>query len=245
LILDVHQIDVLPWMGLREPFNSFSHLIGAAVFSGLAPHFVRLAKGDWARTASLVVLVYASVQQLLVSGIYHAFWPGPVRDIFLRGDVDGVFILIAASMTPGHVILFRGIGRWGSLLLIWGFALGGILWRTLSHQGTPGAPGIALFLLFGWGSVVTAVFLWRRFGWSFIQPAAIAGLSYTIGAIVLVLHRPVLIPGVIGAHEIWHVAVLMGIAFQWYFVSQFADGHVLAINGDEDLTTAVSPLTLE
>ena len=36
--------------------------------------------------------------------------------------------------------------------------------------------------------------------------------------------RLILIPGVVGAHEVWHVAVLIGLGLHWKFVFQFAHG---------------------
>lgn len=68
--------------------------------------------------------------------------------------------------------------------------------------------------MFGWGCGITAYVLWRRFGWDFIQPAIFAGLAYTVGAIVLVSHSPTLVTGVIGPHELWHVAVLSGLGLR-------------------------------
>ena len=219
----VHAIDVVPWLGCREPFSSLSHLIGAGLFAGLAFNLVRRGEGDWRRTVSLSAFGLSTVTLLCLSGIYHLFWPGPMREIMLRADVSAVFLLIAGSMTPVHAILFRGIGRWGALTLIWSVALGGIIWRMLFCENTPGPYGIAFFLLFGWGSVITAVIIWRRFGWNFVRPAVLSGLAYTIGAIGLLLHQPILIPGIIGPHEIWHLAVLCGLGLQWRFVHQFAE----------------------
>lgn len=226
VLRDIHQIDVLPWLVCREPLSSLSHLIGSAVYAGLAYQLVSLGRGNWVRTISLSVMATASVLLLLMSGIYHLFWPGPLREIMLRLDVVSVFLLIAASMTPSHAILFTGWSRWGPLALIWFTAILGITWRLCYWETTHGRPSIAIFLIFGWGSLITNVVLWQRFGWKFVQPAVLSGISYTLGALVLVLHRPILLPGVIGPHEIWHAAVLIGIGFQWYFIAQFASGNV-------------------
>ena len=226
---DLQQIDVLPWLGCREPFSSISHLLGAGVFAGLAVHLVRRGRGNWLRMTSLTVLAISSVVLLLLSGTYHLFWPGPTREFMLRADVAAVFLLIAGSMTPVHAILFTGLSRWGALALIWIVAIGGIFWRMLYCENSPGPAGIAFFLLFGWGSVITAFVLWRRFGWAYVQPAVLAGLAYTIGAIGLMLHRPILVPGFVGPHELWHLAVLCGLGLHWQFVSQFASGQVPAM----------------
>ena len=223
---DLHQIDVLPWMGCREPFSSLSHLFGAGVFAGLAVNLIRRGGADTVRATSLAVFGTTSVILLLLSGTYHVFWPGPTREFMLRADVSAVFLLIAGSMTPVHAILFTGVARWGALALIWFVEIAGIVWRMLFCENTPGPAGIAFFLLFGWGSAITAFVIWRRFGWNFVQPAVLSGLAYTVGAIGLILHRPILVAGIIGPHEIWHVAVLCALGLHWQFVNQFADGRL-------------------
>ena len=224
--LDIHQIEAIPWLGCREPFCSLSHFLGAAVFAGLSFHLIQRGRGDRVRTASLATFGIAAVVLLLLSGSYHLSWPGPTRSILLRADVAAVFFLIAGSMTPVHAILFTGFARSGSLIFIWAFAIGGVLWRMRFCNDTPGREGIVFFLVFGWGSLITAFVLWRRFGWRFIRPALFSGLTYTVGAMGLMLNYPILIPGIIGPHEVWHIAVLCGIGLHWYFVSQFATGQI-------------------
>ena len=71
---------------------------------------------------------------------------------------------------------------------------------------------------------MTAIVLWRRFGWTFIKPAVLAGASYNLGAIVLLFHGPTIVSGIMGPHELWHFAVLSGLAMHWRFVYQFASG---------------------
>ena len=227
MAVDAEHIHVVAWPFVREPFSAFTHLLGALVFALFAAKLIRKGRGDRVRMLSLAIFAGCTIELLLMSGIYHLFWPGPARHLLLRIDVAGIFLLIAASMTPGHAILFKGVGRWGSLALIWGVAIGGIIWRVILNDSSPGTAGIVIFLLFGWGSLWTAIILWRRYGWTFIQPAFLSGVSYSIGAICLVQGFPILWPGVIEPHEFWHLTVLLGLALQWKFVSQFASGEVV------------------
>jgi predicted membrane channel-forming protein YqfA (hemolysin III family) len=44
------------------------------------------------------------------------------------------------------------------------------------------------------------------------------GLAYTAGASLEFLGLPVVIYGVIGPHELFHIAVLAGLAWHWQFV---------------------------
>ncbi|MCA9011086.1 MAG: hemolysin III family protein [Planctomycetaceae bacterium] len=220
----IDDIAVFPLPGCREPLSSLSHMLGAFVFAAMAILLIRRGRGDWVRTGSLVVMAASSVLLLILSSAYHLTWPGPVRDFLLRADVAGIFLLIAGSMTPVHAILFSGRSRWIALVLIWTTAVLGILLRMIYHEFVTDAVGVSIFLLCGWGSLVTAIILWRRYGWGFIKPAVFAGASYTLGAIVLLLHGPTLVHGVLGPHELWHFAVLCGLSMHWRFVFQFASG---------------------
>lgn len=220
----IDDIAVFPLPGCREPLSSLSHMLGAFVFAAMAILLIRRGRGDWVRTASLVVMAASSVLLLLLSSAYHLTWPGPVRDFLLRADVAGIFLLIAGSMTPVHAILFSGRSRWIALVLIWTTAVLGILLRMIYHEFVTDAVGVSIFLLCGWGSLVTAIILWRRYGWGFIKPAVFAGASYTLGAIVLLFHGPTLVHGILGPHELWHFAVLCGLSMHWRFVFQFASG---------------------
>lgn len=220
----MEEIATFPLPGCREPLSSYSHMVGAVVFTVLAAVLIRRGRGDWVRTSSLLVMALSSVLLLILSSTYHLCWPGPMRDLMVRADISAVFLLIAGSMTPIHAILFTGRSRWLPLVIIWTAATGGILLRMIFYESVSGSVGILIFLLFGWGSAITAVVLWRRFGLAFVQPALRAGMAYTVGAIVLLFHFPTVVSGVIGPHELWHIAVLSGLGLHWQFVFQFASG---------------------
>jgi predicted membrane channel-forming protein YqfA (hemolysin III family) len=49
-----------------------------------------------------------------------------------------------------------------------------------------------------------------------------------VGAVLDILRWPVLVPGVIQWHEVFHVAVLVGLAFHWAFIYHIADGRLAA-----------------
>lgn len=220
----MHPLHTYPIPGFREPFCSLSHLFGAAVFTVLAYSFIRRARGDTARTACLSCLAFSSILLLTTSSLYHMCWPGPWREFLIRADVSAVFLLIAGSLTPVYAILFKGWSRSIPLALVWIVTVGGIVARFLSPHSSIGPLGVGLFLLFGWGNAIATVVMWRRFGWNFIKTGIASGMSYTLGAVILMLHAPTLWHGIFGPHEIWHAAVLSGMGFHWKFVSKFAAG---------------------
>lgn len=220
----MYDIPAFPLGGIREPFSTLSHAVGACLFLVFGILLVRRGRENLLRRWSLAVMVYASLQTLVLSSLYHMQWPGPWREFMLRADVAGIFLLIAGCITPVQTILFTGKERWLPLSIAWGTAIGGMTLRMLYFDQLPGYVGIAAFLIFGWGGAITAAILWQRYGWGFVKYAVLAGLAYTIGAVVLLNRAPTVIHGVIGPHEIWHLAVLAGLGLHWRFVFQIASG---------------------
>jgi channel protein (hemolysin III family) len=219
-------IDVDSLLGFREPFNSASHFLGAIVFTGLMVRLLRRGEGNRARVVALVVFGATSVFLLLMSSIYHMHWPGSRRDVMEQMDVAAIFALIAGTFTPAYTILYRGPARLWLLALCWGAAILGITFRTIFFDSMSGWLGTGLFLLFGWIGAISAWDLWKRYSFAFIRPLVWGGLAYSCGAVMLEFHWPTLLPRIVGPHELWHIAVLIGLGFHWRFVWQFADGNV-------------------
>lgn len=217
-------IDVFPIPGFREPVSCLTHLLAVPVYTILGYYLVRRGRGNWGRKASLATMAFSSVFLLSMSAVYHLLGPGVGRDVMARLDVAGVFALIAGTVTPVHAILFSGFHRWAPLLLVWSAAATGITLRTVFSESLAPGVGTAIFLLMGWGGLISCILLWKRYGFSFVAPLLWGGVAYTLGAIVLVLNGPALIPGAVGAHELWHLAVLVGLGLHWKFVFGFAGG---------------------
>jgi channel protein (hemolysin III family) len=175
--------------------------------------------------AALVVFAASAVLLLSMSGVYHLLSKrdgessaGTARDVLQRLDHAAIFILIAGTFTPIHAILFKGAWRWGMLAFIWTFAVLGVTLKTIFFRETPSALGLALFLAMGWVGLFSMFAIANRFGRRPIFSLVAGGVVYTIGAAVEGLEPRALVPGVIRAHEIFHVAVIGGLAFHWRFI---------------------------
>ncbi len=66
--------------------------------------------------------------------------------------------------------------------------------------------------------------VWRCYGLALLRPLVTGAIAYTVGAVVDGVGWPTLVPRVIGPHELFHAAVLCGVAAHWRFVRQFAGG---------------------
>jgi channel protein (hemolysin III family) len=213
-----------PIPGFSDPVSSLSHLIGAVVFAVLGYFLLRRACG---RFAFLGVYVFSVVFLLAMSGVFHLLpRGGSGRAVLERLDHGAIFVLIAGTFTPAHGILFRGPERWGPLLLIWTAAITGITLKTIFFADLAEWLGLIFYLALGWFGAFTTGVLWWRYGFAFIKPVLWGGLAYTVGGVLDHFGLPILIPGVLGAHDLFHLAVLAGVGFHWKFVTQFAFGAV-------------------
>jgi hemolysin III len=115
-------------------------------------------------------------------------------------------VLIAGTLTPVCLLAMSGWWRWFILGIVWFGALVGI---ALSIAPNPRLPGfcVALYLILGWAGVSAMPALSHDpIRVAFV---VIAGLLYTVGAILFSRQRPTLRPNWFGYHEFWHS---MGIA---------------------------------
>jgi len=216
---------MLALAGFSEPVSSITHLAGAVVFAVLAVALLRRGRGARGRVLALSVFAFSCVLLLSLSGVYHLLSPDtPGRDVLKRLDHAAIFLLIAGSFTPVHVILFRGAWRWGMLVLIWGLALAGLVLKVLYLDAMPESLGLAMYLGLGWMGVFSGVILARRHGFRFIHLVLWGAFAYTGGAVSEYLRWPLLLGGVVGPHEIFHLAVLAGIGCHWAFILRIAAG---------------------
>ena len=61
-----------------------------------------------------------------------------------------------------------------------------------------------------------------RFGIEYIRPLLYGGVAYTIGAVMEYARFPVVVPRLIGPHELFHIMVLIGIIMHWIFIHRVA-----------------------
>lgn len=216
---------VLSISGFSDPVSSLSHLAGAVVFVVLGAVLLRRGRGDRGRMISLWVFALSCVLLLSFSGVYHLLTPGTdERAVLKRLDHAAIFLLIAGSFTPVHVILFRGAWRWGMLTVVWGAALAGLILKTVFFSTVPEWLGLAMYLGLGWMGIFSGIALARRYGFRFIRPLLWGAVAYTVGAVAEFLRWPVLLAGVVGPHELFHLAVLAGISCHWAFILRIAAG---------------------
>lgn len=217
---------ILPLPGFFEPVSAIMHLIAAGVFAYLGIRLIHRGRADHRgplRITLLSIFVIASVFMLSMSGVYHLLdASGTASVVMYRLDMASIFVLIAGTFTAVHGMYFRGAARWVGLILMWLAAITGLLFTVIFLERIPWGVSTMMYLLLGWIASISVLVAWREHGWRYIRPIIYGGVAYSIGAILLELNWPTIIPGVIGPHEVWHIAVLIGLSLHWKFVARQA-----------------------
>ncbi len=217
-----------PFLGLRDPVSSGTHLVAClwAIFGTLI--LWRLARGDRSKQLSLVCFGISMIALYAASATYHALQLSPEQlQFFQLLDHSAIYILIAGSYTPVFVVLIRHRARKGLYLgCIWGLAAVGIackwLFCDVSYWLT-----VSLYIGMGWLAVVPIIELLRAVGWRGILWAFYGGLAYTAGGIADVVEWPVLYPRVFSSHELFHLLAMGGTLCHFVFMVR----HVATFRG--------------
>ena len=247
---DVHALPALYHLyGFWDPFSAASHLLGAVAFLVLGVRLVLRGAPERARQALLGVYAFGCVLLLLISGVYHATkgGGGAASALLVRLDHGAIFILIAATFTPIHGLLFRGAMRWAPLAFIWAAAVAGVIWKAAYFHTGPEWVGMTVYVVMGWLGVVGGADLWRRHGFAFIRPLLLGGIAFSLGAMMEFCRWPIVMPGVIHAHDLFHLAVLAGCALHFTFIWRCAarasvTGELTSLRSRADEHGALPPI---
>jgi hemolysin III len=210
----------IPGLPLRDPVAAATHL-AAALFAAYAARLLcRLAGADRVKRRSLAVFGATAVILYAASGIYHAV-PLP-RDsatisILRRIDHSAIYLLIAGTYTPVFAVLLPG--RRGGILLtvVWLAAAVGVVAKWLLAT-PPEWLEMGLYLGLGWLAIFVAPALVRAVGWRGMGWLVAGGACYTAGAAIELARWPVLVPGLVAWHEVFHVCVMAGTALHGVFM---------------------------
>ena len=192
-----------------ERVNTVSHLaatcfalVGAALLISQAA-----AQGDPWKIVGFSVYGFSVLMLFGSSTLHHGIDRGPrVNEVLRTLDYDSVFLLIAGSVTPLVLVLFRNTYGWTVLGAVWAIAAAGIVLRSV-RRDLPKHLTNTLYIVLGWIPVLLAgAGVPLPFGAYALMAAG--GLMYSAGFVVFVIERPNPVPGVFGFHEIWHLVVV-------------------------------------
>ncbi|MCG2799138.1 MAG: hemolysin III family protein [Cellulomonas sp.] len=201
-----------------ERFNTVSHLFAACfAIVGAALLIVQASvQGDPWKIVGFAIYGLSIVTLFVSSALHHGIDRGPrVNEVLRTLDYDSVFLLIAGSVTPLVLVLFRNPYGWTVLGAVWVIAAVGVVARSLLRQ-LPKYVTNTLYIALGWLTVLLVGAAASMPIGALVLMAA-SGLLYSAGFVVFVIERPNPWPGVFGFHEIWHLVVVVA-AFLHYLL---------------------------
>ena len=207
-------VNITPFWGIWEPVSSLMHLLAAGVVLIGAPSLVRSGVTRDRGIALLAFVVGAGIL-FLMSGTYHALPPGETREFVRRLDHAAIWLLIVGTFTPFIFVLFEGVLQRAILVVAWTVALVGVILKIFFFDSISEWVGLVFYIAFGWVGVGYMRNLTRAIGW--IGPTLVlgGGVFYTLGAVMEFARIPVIVPDVVGPHELFHAAIVMGVICHW------------------------------
>lgn len=212
----------VPALPLRDPVSSLTHFAASLFGIYVAMLLCRMAGGDRVKQISLACFGAAMVVLYAASGLYHAIplpSDSPTVAQYRRLDHCAIYLLIAGTYTPPFAVLMRGWQRVAWLSTVWILAAAGIASKWL-FPTSPDWMNLVLYLAMGWLAIVPTPGLYRIVGirgafWVFG-----GGAFYMAGVACELARWPVIVPGLIGWHEIFHVCDIAGTTMHAGFMAQ-------------------------
>jgi hemolysin III len=199
----------------REPASSWTHFLWLVLSVPATWLLWQLARGSTLKRVGVLVFGFSLTFCYAGSFLFHSV-PKALARPFNTVDHIGIYLLIAGTVTPIALVVLRGWWRIGLLSGIWALALTGIILRLTTPLSI--TVMTVFYLAMGWVGCSTYYELARHLSHARLRPLWIGGLFYTIGAVFNSLHWPVIVPGTFGSHEVFHVFVMAGSAWHFYFM---------------------------
>lgn len=204
------------WRLLKDPGSAITHFIGMmmAVFA-TAPLIIRAFSGGTDVAVCCLVFMVSMILLYGASTLYHSVDMGEkINKILKKLDHAMIFVLIAGSYTPICLLVIGGRTGAGLLLLVWGVAVLGIIFK-LCWVTCPKWLSSAMYIAMGWMCVMAFTPIMNNMTASEFAWLLTGGIIYTIGGVIYAVKTP----GVraynerhryFGTHEIFHIFVMAG-----------------------------------
>lgn len=207
---------------IREPFNAFSHLIGALLAIGAFLVMVLKAMeqdGPFIHITAVAVFGITLILLYSASTAYH--WvKGDSKAIkhLRRMDHSMIYILIAGSYAPFCLITLGGTLGWIIFSITCALAVLGAL-LTLTSFNSNRKLTTALYIIMGWIIVLALKPLAENLSIPGIALLISGGILYTIGGVLYGIEKAL---NNRNYHKIFHVFTLFGsfahVAAVYYYV---------------------------
>ena len=209
---------------VRDPVSGFTHLGGAilSIIGTVVLIIYGVKEGTPLHITAFSIFGASLILLYTASSLYHLL-PVPKNIIKVLRKIDHmmIYILIAGTYTPLCLVILRGKLGIGMLIAIWSLALVGIVLKLLWFNA-PRWLYTGFYLLMGWLVVVIIFPMIKIVPSSGMWLMFAGGIAYTLGAIIYGAKWPRKDAKVFGFHEIFHIFIMIGSLFHYFFVLNYA-----------------------
>lgn len=153
-----------------------------------------------------------SILLYIVSTLYHALKPNRAKKVFRIIDHCTIYLLIAGTYTPYALVTLREVSPlvgWSVFIVVWLCAIIGIVFTAINMNKFK-VPGLVLYLVMGWVIIFNIKTLIDGIETAGFIYMIVAGIIYTIGAILYGLGKKIKY-----MHSIFHFFVVIA-SFLFY-----------------------------
>lgn len=197
----------------EEIANGVSHGLGTALsVVGLALMILRTLplKGNL-RLTSVIIFGSTMILAHLSSTLYHSVSGKKMKQIMQFVDHGSIYLLVAGTFTPLLLITLNPLTGWVMFSLVWGFALGGIIFKSFYINKYPKFEA-STYVIMGSMSMFIMNQLYHGLPLMGFVLVLAGSVIYLLGLIFLGWHS---LPY---NHMIWHLFVMGGSVSHFYAV---------------------------
>lgn len=195
----------------EEFWNALTHFIGL-LGSVIGITYLLNTNNDLPTLSLYGVLFFGFglVSVYLSSTLYHYVSEPILKEKLRIFDHISIYYLIAGSYAPVCLVTLLNKSGIYIFIAVCIIAIFGTIFK-LFYTGKFEKLSLGLYLLMGWLIVIDIKTLFEILEFNAIILLALSGLSYTIGTIFYSIEKKY-------AHTIWHLFVIAGSAFHFFFV---------------------------
>jgi hemolysin III len=195
----------------EEFWNALTHFIGL-IGSIIGMCYLLYTNNDLPTQSLSGVLFFGFglVSVYLSSTLYHYVSEPVLKEKLRIFDHISIYYLIAGSYAPVCLITLLDKSGIYIFIAVCIIAIFGTIFK-LFYTGKFEKLSLGLYLLMGWVIVIDIKTLFEVLEFNGIILLALSGLSYTLGTIFYSMEKKY-------AHTIWHLFVIGGSSFHFFFV---------------------------
>ncbi len=203
-------------MGLKEPFNSISHMVGGGLSVVGAVILILLADRP-AEYVAASVYGFGLISLYTMSSVYHGVVGGHHGSWLERLDHVAIYLLIAGTYTPLCLLVLPPVWGITVLSIVGGISILGIVLALTVPMGPVWLHPVG-YILLGWGAIFLGPVLIDAMPTGAMLWLVLGGVIYTAGSAFYVIDKPL---GFTHTHHLWHLAVIAGSIAHYVMVAVY------------------------